>query len=717
MQHSADTIAILSHLAAMVGYAVLTLALLLHKKPSGFRLMVALASLLTALWAAAIVANAATPASPSPMLIQLGTLRTAAWIVVLLILQRRSLGLADKPTSSFLVAASLGFVVALLLVLNLGIQLSAGGNTSSSLTLLFTTCRLVLAISGLVLLHNLYVNSNNSTDLNFRMLAVGVGILFAYDLNYYTLQFLTGQPNIALYNLRGAAFTLAIPLIYFGMRGDNGGRFTLSRRAAFHTVSFTIIGIYLILMSLLSYGLRLTGGSWGQLWQIAFLTVTLALGALVVLSPRFRAELRMRINRNFYRYRYDYRVEWLRFIDQIDASSETIAPFRERLIQAFATVLDCPGGALLEPGDDGNFHLTTRWFWPALPPLPPLPDNAPVIRHLQSKGLVVDFDRLRAGQAPLYTTDDADTAGPMLLDIAMSERSIWLAVPVIHRQQLRGVLLLERSIAPRELNWEDFELLRTLGRQGASYLAEADTLAQLDEVRSFDEYNRRFAFVMHDVKNVVSQLALVARNAERHADNPAFRADMTATLHSSVAKMTDLLSLMGGKSGQAASRPVEHETDLAALLAAVVATLRRQHGAITLSGTASPLLLKADRQRLEAMFTHLIQNAIDASAPDAPIEVVIAQDGPMFVVTVRDQGHGMSPAFIRDELFKPFRSTKESGFGIGAFDAREIARTHGGRLEVESQPGEGSTFTISLPAQPPARQRRAPGTAKEKTAP
>jgi signal transduction histidine kinase len=70
------------------------------------------------------------------------------------------------------------------------------------------------------------------------------------------------------------------------------------------------------------------------------------------------------------------------------------------------------------------------------------------------------------------------------------------------------------------------------------------------------------------------------------------------------------------------------------------------------------------------------------------------------MIRVSDNGHGMSQSFIRDELFKPFRSTKDGGFGIGAFEAREIARAHGGRLEVESRPGEGSSFTIYLPALP-----------------
>jgi signal transduction histidine kinase len=75
----------------------------------------------------------------------------------------------------------------------------------------------------------------------------------------------------------------------------------------------------------------------------------------------------------------------------------------------------------------------------------------------------------------------------------------------------------------------------------------------------------------------------------------------------------------------------------------------------------------------------------------------VAVAGPDLVITLTDRGHGMSARFIRQDLFQPFHSTKPDGFGIGAFEAREIARAHGGRLDVASREGEGTSFTITLP--------------------
>ncbi|MEN9933007.1 MAG: system histidine kinase PrsK, partial [Pseudomonadota bacterium] len=118
---------------------------------------------------------------------------------------------------------------------------------------------------------------------------------------------------------------------------------------------------------------------------------------------------------------------------------------------------------------------------------------------------------------------------------------------------------------------------------------------------------------------------------------------------------------------------------------------------LSLPDDGAALLVRGDPARLEQMFAHLLQNAIDASPVGAPIRFDVATAGNDVVVTLADRGHGMSARFIRQELFQPFTSTKAGGFGIGAYEAREIVRAHGGRLDVASREGEGTSFTIILP--------------------
>jgi putative PEP-CTERM system histidine kinase len=213
-------------------------------------------------------------------------------------------------------------------------------------------------------------------------------------------------------------------------------------------------------------------------------------------------------------------------------------------------------------------------------------------------------------------------------------------------------------------------------------------------VQRFDEFNRRFAFIMHDIKNLVSQLSLVAHNAERHAENPEFRADMIATLQSSVKKMNDLLARLSRGSG-GESEPLR-ATKVLAVAEAIARAKQRAHP-VELFGSAS-LTAQADPSRLEQALAHLVQNAIDASAPGEPVRISCGARGGEILIEVSDRGCGMPAEFIRTRLFQPFASTKETGFGIGAFEARSLVMAIGGRLEVESREGEGTRFTIFLPA-------------------
>jgi putative PEP-CTERM system histidine kinase len=267
-------------------------------------------------------------------------------------------------------------------------------------------------------------------------------------------------------------------------------------------------------------------------------------------------------------------------------------------------------------------------------------------------------------------------------------------VPLVHGGKLAGLVVLAHPAFRRPLDWEDFDLFRTAGIQAASYIAEARSQQALADAQRFDEFNRRFAFIMHDIKNLVSQLSLVARNAERHADNPEFRADMIATLQSSVRKMNDLLARLspGAARGAEPARPVE----VGKLLDAVAAAKRRVHP-VTVHGDSS-LVAKADPAGLEQALVHLVQNAIEASGRDEPVELRFFESGGDVAIEVIDRGAGMSPAFVRDRLFQPFVSTKESGFGIGAYEARALILAMGGRLDVESGEGEGTRFTLYLPA-------------------
>nr|WP_310524278.1 XrtA/PEP-CTERM system histidine kinase PrsK [Polymorphobacter sp.] len=681
----------ISHLIAAIAFSALAVAALWRQERSSATLWLAGSAAVTAGWATVFVLAQRDPVSWGFWLSPAETLRSASWIAFLVAVLRPTWQLDDRSRSSFIIAGAIGFIAALQLALDLlGATSHVLAGDKSIIGQLFIIMRLTVSVSGLVLVHNLYVNTNSLGRSGVRLLAIGLGGLFIYDLNFYTLAFLLPPPSSDLFNIRGAVDTITVPLLLLSARESWVSRVQVSRQVVFHTLSFSMIGFYLITMALLAYGLRLVGGDWGRLMQISFLFATVVIGVVVMVSPSFRAALRVQIAKNFFTYKYDYRVEWLRFIATVSRTDGVAGALHERVIQAVCAVLDSPGGVLFVP-DDEALRPLAEWNGGTIK-VDPMIRTTDFVRFLETRQRVVDFDELRAGEG--------DYDGIELPHWAKADPRIWLGVPLVHLDSLAGFIIIQRTLAPRMLNWEDYDLLRTLGRQAASYIAESSTQVALDDAAKFDEFNRRFAFIMHDIKNLVSQLSLVARNAERHADNPAFRADMVATLQSSVGKMNDMLARLSQRpSGR--SDGGWALVDIEALLEQVVTIKSHAHTPLTLKPSSADSGLgphvAGDAGQIEQLFLHLIQNAIDASAADDPIAISVVSDMTEIHIKIEDHGRGMSQRFIRQELFQPFRSTKPAGFGIGAYEAREIARVHGGRLEVTSREGEGSIFTIALP--------------------
>lgn len=682
-----------SHSVAAISYLLLAGLLIYRRQQSLADWWLVGASLVTAVWAMLVVLMPTFRPDLALMVSIAETLRSASWATFAAVLVISNWqDTAHNPSRNVL--GTLIVIVVLQIAADVW-GLANGGVLPEWLQYLYTMGRLSVAIGGLVLTHNVYVNSAPANRWSIRLLCIALAGIFAYDLNLYTLFLLDKSINPDLIEVRGIVNALVVPLIYLSASRNRGLKLQVSRQAAFHTLSLGAIGVYLVAMSLAGYGLRLVGGDWGRLLQISFIFAAAVLAAVILFSGRARAYLRVQINKHFFAYKYDYRQEWLRFVNTVSNSGPGMGELHMRIVQAACEPVDSPGGALFIAAEDQGFSHFARWNYRTLSP-GPIDGAARLKAFFEDSGRIIDLEE--------YRGNAADHAGLKLPQWLVEDPQAWLIVPLIHIDEAIGFILIERPLAQHELNWEDYDILRTVGRQAASYVAEAAALAKIAESRKFDEFNRRFAFIMHDLKNLVSQLSLVARNAERHADNPEFRADMVATLQSSVAKMNDLLARLSQQSTHAMAPP--DVFDVTQATTAVADTARRTWPDIVLEGAAEAVLAQGAADRFEQVLTHLVQNAVDASAPGEAVELVV-DAGDIVRVHVRDHGRGMTADFIRNELFAPFKSTKAGGFGIGAFEAREMTKEMGGKLLVESKPGVGSCFTIELPA--PATKRAAEG--------
>jgi putative PEP-CTERM system histidine kinase len=548
--------------------------------------------------------------------------------------------------------------------------------------------RITTAAGSLVLVHNVYGQAAPASRSHIRFAMLGLAIIWIYDLNLYTSLYLGSGGAPRLLEWRGLIVALAAPLFALATRAEAGWRVRPSRAATFQSLSLLAICAYFALMAILATALRGTGVDWAGGLMVAALAVMTVAAMVMIPSARARGWLKLKLAKHLFEHRYDYRTEWLRFTETLGRAGPDAPPLSERIVKAFADIVDAPGGLLLVSDGAAGISVASVQDWPGSTPGPDaFDDSSRFWAALEERGSVIEFEALRGGWA------DAETKALPVPQWLLDETPVWAGIPLLHHQRLIGFVVLAAPDFRRQLDWEDFDLLRTAGHQAASSLAEALGQEALSQAQRFEEFNRRFAFILHDIKNLVSQLSLLARNAERHADNPEFRADMVATLQSSVGKMNELLARLAPHSPGRVQR-IEAQP-LKPILASAIAAKRR-HRDVALLGEVN-ISVEVDATALEQAISHLLQNAIDASSGE-PVNVRVANVDGNVSIAITDKGIGMDGDFIRNRLFQPFASTKPGGFGIGAFEARSLITTMGGRLSVESRPGQGTTFTIILPA-------------------
>lgn len=679
-------IGLFSHAAAAVAFlALLTLAALSWRRGAvGAWLVFACGA--TALWAVAAGYDFATGRGPTTTVSVLEVLRTGGWLGFLFAIMfrmRASTGFG----AGWKVAAG---AVALVSLAVIGLEIAGAAAMRPLLPpgmpAPAVIGRLVLSVAGLLLVENLLRNAGPEHRWGIKFLCFGIGGLFAYDFFLFADALLFNRISGDLFAARGVTNALIVPLIAISARRtpDWSIDVFVSRQVIFHSATLIGAGGYLLVMAAAGFYLREFGGEWGVVVEAVFLFTAAIFLVVIIFSGSARARLKDAISRNFFSYKYDYRDEWLRFISTISSTKDGVG-LGQRIIEGISNIVESPQGALWTRGDGDRFALLESWNLAA--PEGDRTVDPSFTRFLGERQTVINLQALHADPG-LYD-------GLVVPDWLSAERRAWLVVPLLHHDDLLGFLLLCQPRAPREVDREDYVLLTTVGRQAASYLAERASASALAEARQFDEFNKRFAFVLHDIKNLVSQLSLLVQNADRHRNNPAFQEDMVQTVKESVVKMNGLLVRLHESGREAAATSV---VELAPLLTKTINRHARGDGVVRFESEVDGIAVVANAERLGAVIAHLVDNALEAVGAGGAVTVRLNARGGDAVIEVADDGNGMDEDFIRNELFRPFRTTKPGGFGIGAYESREFVRELGGRLDVESTPGVGTVMRISLPA-------------------
>ncbi|MEW6678160.1 MAG: XrtA/PEP-CTERM system histidine kinase PrsK [Pseudomonadota bacterium] len=542
----------------------------------------------------------------------------------------------------------------------------------------------ILAVAGLVLVEQLYRNSAPQERWAIKYLCLALGGMFIVDFYLYSEAMLFAAYDLAAWSARGLINALLVPLIWVSLkrRIQTDLKVAISHRMAFHTVSLLGTGVYLILMAAAGYYIRLVGGDWGRIFQTVFLFGAVAVLILAVSSGTVRARLRVFLSKHFFRYRYDYREEWLRFTSLL-TEGEPGSQLHERALQAMARLVESNGAGLWLRQESGVYTRVAEWNLGAVEGQVAVADPFPVF--MENRNWVLDLDEVRAQPDML---EDAT-----LPDWLKDNKDAWLTVPLLWHERMLGFMVLAPSLGKVGFNWEVSDLLKTAARQAAAHLAQAQAAEALTVARQFESFNRAAAFVVHDIKNLVAQLSLLLANAEKHKHKPEFQEDMLATIESSVARMNRMLTKLRDEPAPSRSANL----DLDAVLEEVMHSKRAYSLKPSLHIETPGLRVRGEQEKLTRVLGHVVQNAIEATPYTGKVGVTLRRQNEWGVIEVEDTGAGMDEAFIRERLFRPFASTKGTGMGIGAYECREYIQELGGEVQVSSRPGQGTRFTVLLP--------------------
>jgi putative PEP-CTERM system histidine kinase len=683
-----DNYSYYSYLAAAAAYLLLLPLTLIGIKKNPVAIPLIVAVVISFTWAGYTALLIYNDKLVTSEILPLETLRDTAWFFLLSSLISRQ---QFNNNYSLLFKSRLANGMALLMVFILALEVFSDLRYQIQQFLgqdLRLIAHVVFAIIGLMLVEQLYRNANLDLHWTVKFLCLGLGALFTIDFIVYSKSLLFVKLDYLLWNSRGFINALIVPLLAISilrLQINNALRITASRKVVFHTTVLLGSGLYLILMSLAGFYIRDYGGNWGEIAQIIFIFLAVLLLLILFVSGKARAIAKVYFNKHFFHYRYDYRDEWIKLSKTI-AQLDSINELSGFIIKTLSDLADSSGGGLWLKNEQGDFYLAEESNLGFYPPQLVKADES-LIQFMLKKQWIIDFVEF-SNYPKAYNEVD-------LSKWQAAQNNISLIIPLFRQNDLVAFVALTKAKVPRQLIWEDHDLLKTVGMQLTNALALSHASDALSRSRQFEAYNRLSAYLVHDLKNLVAQISLILKNAEKHKYNPEFIDDSIETLKNVVYKIEHLLNQL--KKGQ-----VKTDNKIIVNLAEVIKDVAIQQAgnkpALQLTSNQDKIEVLGEKEKITAILGHLVQNAQEATAENGIVSLELSKNENQAIIKVIDNGSGMDNKFIAERLFKPFDTTKgNAGMGIGVYEAHDYIVKQSGSCDVESKLGVGTTFTIKLP--------------------
>ncbi len=553
--------------------------------------------------------------------------------------------------------------------------------------------RIVILLSIVLILMNLeriLRLSRGHIRWQIKFLIIGLGGLFA--LRIYTggqsLMFKAIDMNLEVVNSAGLIVAIILMARSLFRLQILSIEFYPSQAVLYGSITVILAGFYFIAVGILVNLFKsLDGGT--SLAIKVFLIFLAFLGLFVLLlSDRARHRIRYFISTHLKRSTYDYRKEWMRFTQEtsIITDPETLCTKVARMISDSLEVLSVtiwlfdetsgrlrPAGSTVYSKSGMGHRLSTE-------------AGNRLMQALREREMPIDLD-----DKGMNGAEDIKHSLPE----ALPEARIRYCCRLSAGGHFLGLVTLGERVGYEPFSFEEFDLLKTITDQLAGTLLNLKLSEELRKAKEREAFQTISAFMVHDLKNLASTLSLTMQNLPTHFENTEFRQDALRVIQQSVIKVNNMCNQLSLLSKKIELKKVE--TDLNEVVLNCLSSFNGGEKILITQELLQIPRLLIDPEQIQKVLVNLILNAREAMVNGGEIHIKTNQRDHWVILSVRDNGCGMSKEFMENSLFKPFKTTKKTGMGIGLYQSKMIVEAHGGRIEVESEVGKGTEFRVFLP--------------------
>lgn len=541
---------------------------------------------------------------------------------------------------------------------------------------------MIACVAALTNLEATFVSAVGTDRWKVKFEVIGAGSILAVLIFYFSQGLLYRTIDVNLMTIRSCILAISSGLIlYARLYRGNGVQVTVSRYILFRSLTLLSVGAYFIVLGLLGEAMKYFDISFAQYMTIFFAFAGGIAMTVLFLSEQLRRRVKVFVSKHFFAQKHDYRHTWMALTNRL-ASCTTPTAMKQGILAEYCEMFGLAGASLFLLDRGSGRYVPAAGH--ALP-------RAETGLNASTGLLSYFLDRNRVWN--LADAEYAPTEGERSFAAVTGARFV---VPLVCNHQVEALVVFGEQMAPEQFTFEDYDLMKIMARQSALVLSNLRLSEELIETRELAAVARLSSFVVHDLKNLTYGLSLIMDNAEEHMGNADFQRDMMVTVRHTVENMqglTQKLKAIPGKSGT--SREYK---DLHQLSTAVAEELKKMSSRAHIVCGGTSVLSLVDGEEIKKVIVNLVQNGLDAAGEEGTILVETGMNNGYACLTVSDTGCGMSKDFIESHLFKPFRTTKTKGLGIGLYQCKQIVEAHSGMFEVKSEAGKGSVFTVYLPA-------------------